>query len=60
MIKNHIIKNVKYPTLQQYQIYSEQVLKQLQPEKMNELIQNKKWETVFQSAIIGAVCLFII
>jgi hypothetical protein len=31
------------------------VLRQLQPEKMEELKQDKRWETIFQSAIIGVV-----
>ena len=41
-----------------YQNYSEQVLRQLQPEKIEELKREKQWKIVFQGAIIGAVSLF--
>ena len=50
-IKDQILKNVKYPTPQEYQNYSEQVLRKLQPEKMEELKQAKQWEIVYQNAV---------
>ncbi|GBB85863.1 hypothetical protein RclHR1_12300006 [Rhizophagus clarus] len=52
-IKDVILKEIKYPTAQEYKAYSEKVLEQLQLERMKELKKNKQWEIVFQNAIMS-------
>ncbi|GBB90632.1 hypothetical protein RclHR1_17650002 [Rhizophagus clarus] len=42
--RNIILKEIKYPTVQEYKAYSEKVLEQLQPERMKELKKNKQWD----------------
>ncbi len=48
IIKDQIIKNIKYPTFQEYQNY----LKQLQLERIIELKQNKKWNLYFKMQLL--------